>query len=206
MLRARRARSIVATLLLSVSVVACGGGSSSPPGAARNTGPVAADDPSCPVSVPGTSVNVEDTDTGAALVFVTTGDVAELRKRVTAMAQIHNDHHGSMGALPDGTSGGGGHEGHDMSKMGSGDNAGHDMSKMGSGDHAGHDMSKMGNGEHAGHAGGMIGVHSKAAAGDVPSGAKIAFIANGADVAKLQSELRGHAKHFSNGTCKMGSQ
>ena len=77
------------------------------------------------------------------------------------------------------------------------------MSKMGSGatGHEGHDMSKMG--KHAGHAGGMIGVHSKAAAAEVPGGAKIAFIANGADVGKLQTELRMHAKHFASGTCAM---
>ncbi len=197
-------RSVVATLVVSGSAIACTGCSSSGP--ARTTNPVASDDPSCPVTVSGTSVNVEDTDTGAALVFVTTGDVAEVRKRVTTMATMHNDHHGSMGALPDGIGGGGGHEGHDMSGgkgMGSGGaHAGHDMSGMGSGDHAGHDMS---GGKHAGHAGGMIGVHSKATAADVPSGAKIAFIAAGGDVGKLQSELRMHAKHFATGTCAMGS-
>lgn len=199
-------RSVIASLLISVSAVACGGGSSSAPATARETKPVATDDPSCPVTVAGTSVNVEDTDTGAALVFVTTGDVAEVRKRVSTMAEMHNDHHGSMGPLPDGTGGGGGHEGHDMSKMGSGSTGheGHDMSKMGSGaaGHEGHDMSKMG--KHAGHAGGMIGVHSKATSAEVPGGAKIAFIANGGDVGKLQTELRMHAQHFASGTCEMG--
>ncbi len=214
-------RSVVTTLVVSGSAIACSGGSSSGP--ARTTNPVASDDPSCPVTVSGTSVNVEDTDTGAALVFVTTGDVAELRKRVSAMATMHNERHGSMGALPDGTGGGDGHEGHDMSGgkgmgsggahaghdmsggkgMGSGGaHAGHDMSGMGSGDHAGHEMS---GGKHAGHAGGMIGVHSKATAADVPSGGKIAFMAAGGDVGKLQSELRMHAKHFATGTCAMGS-
>ena len=169
-------RSVVASLLLSVSVIACGGGSSSAPATARETKPVVTDDPSCPVTVAGTSVNVEDADTGAALVFVTTGDVGEVRKRVSTMAEMHNDHHGSMGPLPDGTGGGGGHEGHDMSKMG----------------------------KHVGHAGGMIGVHSKATSGEVPGGAKIVFAANGGDVGKLQTELRMHAQHFANGTCEMG--
>ncbi len=185
-------RSIVASLLISASVVACGGGSSSAPATARETKPVATPDPSCPVTVAGTSVNVEDTDAGAALVFITTGDVAEVRKRVRTLAQMHNDHHESMGPLPDGTGGGGGHEGHDMSKMGSGATG-----------HEGHDMSKMG--EHAGHAGGMISVHSKATAADVPGGAKVVFMANGGDVGKLQTELRMHAQHFASGSCEMGN-
>nr|MDQ3370486.1 hypothetical protein [Myxococcota bacterium] len=33
--------------------------------------------------------------------------------------------------------------------------------------------------------------------------AKITFVANGADVAKLQGELRMDAQHFSAGTCEM---
>ncbi|MBA3541763.1 MAG: hypothetical protein H0T79_19270 [Deltaproteobacteria bacterium] len=154
---------------------------------------VMATEPSCPMTVAGTSVTVEDTDTGAALVFVTTSDPAELRKRVASMAQMHNDQHAAMGPLPDGNAGGGAHAGHDMG----GGHAGH---AMGSGEHAGHDMS---GGKHAGHAGGMITVHSKATASDVESGARIAFAAGGEDVPKLQSELRMHAKHLSSGTCEM---
>ncbi len=180
-------------LSLSLALAACGGGARSSPATttAPKTATAESNDPSCPVAVPGMSVTVEDASAGAALVFVTTGDVADLRRRVSAMASMHNDHHGSMGALPDGKEGGGGHEGHDM-----GGHAGHDM---GNG-HAGHDMS---GGEHAGHAGGMIGVHSKAEASDVEGGAKIMFVANGADVAKLQGELRMHAQHFSAGQCGM---
>lgn len=191
-------------LFLSFAIAACGGGAKSAPTTttAPKTATAESTDSSCPVAVPGTSVTVEDASAGAALVFVTTGDVAELRRRVTAMATMHNDHHGSMGALPDGKDGGGGHAGHDMGghaghDMG-GAHAGHDMS--GGGGHAGHDMSGS---KHAGHAGGMIGVHSKAEASDVEGGAKITFIANGADVAKLQRELRMHAQHFSAGTCGM---
>ena len=47
------------------------------------------DDPSCPVLVPGTSVTVEDTDKGAALVFVTTGDVDGVRTRAKTLALAH---------------------------------------------------------------------------------------------------------------------
>lgn len=169
-------------LLISLITAACGG--SVKPTAAPK--PVAAsDDPSCPVSVPGTSVTAEDTAGGAALVFVTTGDTAELRKRVAAMASMHNEQHAAMGPLPDGTDTGGGHAGHDMSG------------------HAAHDMSGAKGGDHAGRAGGMIGVHSKATSEDVEGGAKIAFVANGDDVAKLQSELRMHAQHLASGSCEM---
>jgi hypothetical protein len=139
-------------------------------------------------------VTVEDAPNGAALVFITTGDVTEVRRRVAAMASMHNEHHGAMGPLPDGSDAGGGHAGHDMSG-----HAGHDMA--GGEAHAGHDMA--GGGGHAGHAGGMIGVHTKAAASDVEGGAKLLFIANAGDVAKLQSELRMHAQHLGAGTCGM---
>lgn len=172
-------------LFLSVALAACGGSSS--PATTTTTptksGPTTADDPSCPVTVAGTSVSVEDAPDGAALVFVTTGDVAEVRRRVATMAAMHNEHHGAMGPLPDGTEAGGGHAGHDM------------------GGHAGHDMS--GGGKHAGHAGGMIGIHSKATATDIEGGAKLSIIVGGADVAKLQSELRTHAQHMGAGTCAM---
>ena len=170
--------------LLLATVVACG---SSKPTSESPKPPVADLDPSCPVAVPGTSVTVEDADDGAALVFVTTGDVTELRKRVSAMATMHNEHHSAMGPLPDGKSGG--HEGHDMSG-----HAGHDMSGHGSADTS----------KHAGHAGGMIGIHSKAAASDIDKGAKLSFVAGGADVGKLQSELRVHAQHLGTGSCAMG--
>ena len=180
-----------------VALAACGGGASRP-APAPTSGPSATDDPSCPVAVPGTSVTVEDTPTGAALVFVTTGDVGEVRRRAGALAQMHNDHHGKMGPLPIGTEpGGGGHAGHDMSGSAGGGHAGHDMAGH---DMAGHDMST-----HAGHAGGMIGVHSKAEAGDVEGGVRVAFTAAPADVATLQAELRRHAEHLSTGTCAMGS-
>ena len=198
--------SFLASFLSLGALAACGGGSKT----ATNTTATSssASDPSCPMTIPGTSVSVEDTDSGAALVFATTGDVGELRKRVAAMAQMHNEHHGSMGALPTGKEAGGEHAGHDMSNM-----SGHDMSSMGSGHDmssmgSGHDMSSMGSGhdmnEHEGHAGGMISVHSKAESVDVDGGSRLVFTSSTSDVAKLQSELRMHAQHLSSGTCTMG--
>jgi hypothetical protein len=48
----------------------------------------------CPMAVEGTTVRAEDVEGGAAIVFTTTGDVAELRRRVAHMADMHNQHHG----------------------------------------------------------------------------------------------------------------
>lgn len=175
----------LSTSLVLLLAAACGGSSSPATSTTTPRTSTAANDPSCPVAVPGTSVTVEDTPSGAALVFVTTGHVADVRRRAGALAQMHNDHHAAMGPLPDGTDAGGGHDhaGH----------AGHDS-------HKGHDA----HAGHAGHAGGMIGVHSKASASDVDAGAKVTFVASGGDVAKLQSELRMHAQHLAAGHCTMG--
>lgn len=177
--------ALAASLLLAVA--ACGGSTSS---ATPATAPAPAaspeTDPSCPVAVPGTSVTVEDTVTGAALVFITTGDAADLRRRVGSMASMHNETHGKMGPLPTGT-----------------ESAAHDHSAHGG--PAGHGSAPaQAGGEHAGHAGGMISVHSKAETSDVDGGARLAFVASAADVGKLQEELRQHARHLSTGTCQMG--
>jgi hypothetical protein len=61
--------------------------------------PATGGDPSCPVLVPGTSVSVEDTPTGAAFVFVTTGDVADVRKRAATLAAMHANHDGPAMAM-----------------------------------------------------------------------------------------------------------
>jgi hypothetical protein len=48
----------------------------------------------CPMEVPGATVRAEDSETGATLVFTTSGiyggDVSDLRRRVREMADIHN--------------------------------------------------------------------------------------------------------------------
>ena len=49
----------------------------------------------CPEKVPGTTTRVDDVDGGVTLTFTTTGDVAEVRRRVARMAEMHNQHHGS---------------------------------------------------------------------------------------------------------------
>jgi hypothetical protein len=212
------------TLIASFLLAACGGASSAPSGASTapastQVQPSQADDPSCPVAVPGTSVTVEDTPTGAAMVFVTTGDVAELRKRVATMAQMHNDHHSQMGPLPTGNESaadphaghGGGHGGHSGhgAKGGSDPHAAHGgggQGGQGGGDHTGHASGghgAHGGGEHAGHAGGMIGVHARASAEDIDGGARLVLVVTPADLGKVHDELRKHAQHLANGTCDM---
>jgi len=75
-------RSLVLLLL-----VACGQPAkhdTTPPPA-----PAAAHDATCPLEVPGTSVTVEDTADGAAMVFVTTGDAAAVQAAADAFAAAH---------------------------------------------------------------------------------------------------------------------
>lgn len=93
---------LVTMIVASLSVVAACG--SSP--RAQDTRPAAGDkpagvagDPSCPLLVPGTSISVEDSPQGPALVFVTTGDVAAVRTRGQALATMHNAHDGAPEAM-----------------------------------------------------------------------------------------------------------
>jgi hypothetical protein len=51
---------------------------------------------SCPMAVAGTTVRAEEVTGGSSLVFTTTGDVNELRRRVSTMAEMH-DKHGAEG-------------------------------------------------------------------------------------------------------------
>jgi hypothetical protein len=55
---------------------------------------------SCPVRVPGTTVAMEQTPQGGALVFTTIGDADALRTQLYAMADTHNEMHAKMGPLP----------------------------------------------------------------------------------------------------------
>jgi len=64
--------------------------------------PAAAPDPGmaamCPMTVPGTQVFAADTANGSALTFTTAPDrAAELRIRVHAMGNMHNQRHAGMG-------------------------------------------------------------------------------------------------------------
>jgi hypothetical protein len=86
------------SLCLALALAAACGGKSTPGGTTPPPSQTA-DDPSCPLIVPGTSVSVEDTNDGAALVFVTTGDPLAVRARAAALAQMHNQHDGPAKAM-----------------------------------------------------------------------------------------------------------
>jgi len=48
----------------------------------------------CPMHLEGVTVKADDVEGGAALVFSTSGDVEELRRRVKRMAEMHAKHAG----------------------------------------------------------------------------------------------------------------
>lgn len=75
------------SLVLFLLVAACGG----QPAKHDTTvqAPPQASDPTCPLEVPGTSVTVEDANDGAAMVFVTTGNAADVQTRADAFAAAH---------------------------------------------------------------------------------------------------------------------
>jgi len=86
-------------LLAGLVLSACSSPAKPPVTTPPPTEPAATDDPSCPLVVPGTSLSVEDTADGPAFVFVTTGDVAQVRTRGQALAAMHNDRKGSPDSL-----------------------------------------------------------------------------------------------------------
>ena len=89
-------KSVLFALALAAAA-GCGGKSSTDTTARPAT--AAADDPSCPLLVPGTSISVEDTTNGAALVFVTTGDPLAVRARAAKLAEMHNERNGDAKAM-----------------------------------------------------------------------------------------------------------
>ena len=86
------------SVMFALALAAAGcGGKSSPTSTPQPT--AAADDPSCPLLVPGTSISVEDTTNGAALLFVTTGDPLAVRARAAKLADMHNQRNGDAKAM-----------------------------------------------------------------------------------------------------------
>jgi hypothetical protein len=84
---------------IALSLAGCGSKGSSTTTTTTPTVTQTADDPSCPLLVPGTSLSVEDTEAGAALVFVTTGDPLAVRSRAAALAEMHTKHDGPSSAM-----------------------------------------------------------------------------------------------------------
>jgi hypothetical protein len=191
--------SLIALSLLGLA--ACGGSTdAAEPGSKAATGTGAqpsattAEDPSCPVAVPGTSVAVQEADGGVALVFTTTGDVADVRRRAREMARMHNEMHAKMGPLPTGDSAAGGHD------HGSPD---HGAAGAAPNTPAGEHGAQEGGGEHGGHAGGVVQIHSHAVAEDIEGVARVVFHPAAEQMAALRDDLANHAQHLSAGRCDM---
>ena len=91
----QRQPSSVTSGLLMLFVIGCGSsgtrGHTPPP-----SPPI--DNPTCPLLVPETTLTVEDA-AGPSFVFITTGDVEEVRTRGRALAEMHNDREGPHGAF-----------------------------------------------------------------------------------------------------------
>src|SRR5690606_16109036 len=135
----------------------------------------------CPMMVEGTTVQAEDVEGGAAMVFTTTGDVAELRLRVARMAEMHNRHHG---------------EGHD-----------HGMGMMEEGQPGG-DEPPHGGGMQGGTGmmGGGMMPPSDARSEEVEGGARLIFIPRDpADLDRLREHVGRHAEMMASGRCPMMS-
>ena len=81
-----------------------------PTGSTRPSSPMSA---VCPMDVPGTTVAAADTPEGESITFTTSsGQVDELRRRVHALADMHNQHMSAhAGAHPPGAPGTGSGEG-----------------------------------------------------------------------------------------------
>lgn len=100
---------ILGAAVMGVAMLMAGCGSSSSSGestmcpgmeAGHGSGGMAMRD-MCPMQVPGTTVASEDVDGGVALAFTTSsGDVSELQRRVTHMAEMHNQRHAAGGMMP----------------------------------------------------------------------------------------------------------
>ena len=92
----RSVKAVIAALLVAA---ACSSSPKKGPDQPPPPTPTGADDPTCPIVVPGTAMSVEETPEGPAFVFVTTGDVAAVRTRAAALATMHNAHDGPSSAL-----------------------------------------------------------------------------------------------------------
>ena len=156
----------------------------------------------CPMHVAGATVSAKDTDSGAALVFMTkTGDVAELRRRVRQMAEWHNQHHSGPMMMGAGQDGGYGMMGRGRGMMGRGDGM------MGRGDGMmGRGRGMMGGGMmgHGDGGYGMAMVPATASVEDVEGGARLVFIPKDAtQLATLRAHVQERATRMAPGECPM---
>lgn len=143
----------------------------------------------CPMRVSGTTVSSEDVEGGVALRFVTTGDAAELQRRVAQMAEMHQRRGGMMQreASPSETEAEGSPQRGRMQ--------GHGMH----GQHHGEMMGMMG----------MMGgamMQAQVRAENIDNGARLVFTPHDAGMlAELREQVRMRAEKMSSGQCPMMS-
>ncbi len=135
----------------------------------------------CPMKVDGTSVTAENVEGGVTLSFTTTGDVAELRRRVARMAEMHNGHASGEHSMG-------------MHASAGGDDSPSEHEQRGG---------MMGGGMMGGGGGNMM-PPSKARAQNVEGGARIVLTPiDPAKVATLQEHAGQMAERMSSGKCPM---
>ena len=137
------------------------------------------------MAVPGTTVSAVDLDGAVALEFVTTGDVAELQRRVAHMADKHAQH--ASGGTGSPMQGGGMPDGGSMPQ----DKAPMDHGMMGGG--------MMG--------GGMMGggmMNATARAEPIPRGARLVLTPKTPEgLETLRQHVHEHAAQAASGRCPM---
>jgi hypothetical protein len=145
----------------------------------------------CPMMVEGTTARARDVEGGVAIVFTTTGDVAELRQRVGRMAMMHNKKHGQPGQSGQMEMHGSHHGGGPAADEGS-DSQGMDGSMMG-------DETKM-----------MCESKmppSTARSEEIKGGARLVLTPKDkADLAALRKSVHEHAEKMNSGQCPMMSE
>lgn len=137
----------------------------------------------CPMGVEDTSVRAEPVEGGVAMVFTTTGDVAELRRRVAHMAQMHQRRQAAVGEE------GMGHMQHRQSAQRDGEG----MMREG----------MMGGGMLAGR---MMDMPHEVRAEDIEGGARLVISPlDPQDLPELRAEVEEHAAQMESGRCPMMS-
>ena len=180
-------RWIVISGAVALLGVGCSHGAASQPTASAPPPPAATQAPGgmdadrmaamCPMAVPGAQVSAADVSTGETLTFSTTSpdQVADLRSRVHAMADMHNRHHasGEMSGMQGGMHGG-------MMGTGTGTDSGGGMGHM------------------------PMPPPSTASVEDTDTGARLVVTPKDpAQLAQLQSAVRAHADMMQQGHCAM---
>lgn len=152
-----------------------GEGSSSAPGMMAH----------CPMNVPGTEVTTIETKRGIAVTFTTTGDVADLRRRVASMASMHNEHQVMMRRMM-------GDERMGSGRMDQGDDGSpHEHGGSSTGAPHGEGMGMM-----------MTMAAATATSEEVEGGARLIFEAEDPqEVASLREQVRTHAEEMRSGKC-----